>query len=84
MAINDIISEIDTNKLINDLQRLIKISSVSARKQNLEECANEIVKIMREIGIFEELIYLRQRSSWKSLGLVGALLAKILKFVNSL
>ena len=33
---------------------------------------------------FEELIYLRQRSSWKSLGLVGALLAKILKFVNSL
>ena len=60
MAINDIISEIDTNKLINDLQRLIKISSVSARKQNLEECANEIVKIMREIGIFAELIYLNK------------------------
>ncbi len=60
MAINDIISEIDINKLINDLQRLIKISSVSARKQNLEECANEIVKIMREIGIFAELIYLNK------------------------
>lgn len=60
MAINDIISEIDVNKLINDLQRLIKISSVSARKQNLEECANEIVKIMKEIGIFAELIYLNK------------------------
>jgi acetylornithine deacetylase/succinyl-diaminopimelate desuccinylase-like protein len=60
MAINDIISEIDINKLINDLQRLIKISSVSARKQNLEECANEIVKIMKEIGIFAELIYLNK------------------------
>lgn len=60
MAINDIISEIDTNKLINDLQRLIKIPSVSARKQNLEECANEIVRIMREIGIFAELIYLNK------------------------
>lgn len=60
MAINDIISEIDTNKLINDLQRLIKISSVSARKQNLEECANEIVRIMKEIGIFAELIYLNK------------------------
>ena len=60
MAISDIISEIDVNKLINDLQRLIKISSVSARKQNLEECANEIVKIMKEIGIFAELIYLNK------------------------
>ena len=60
MPINDIISEIDINKLINDLKRLIKISSVSARKQNLEECANEIVKIMREIGIFAELIYLNK------------------------
>ncbi len=60
MAINDIISEIDINKLIIDLQRLVKIPSVSARKQNLEECANEIVKIMREIGIFAELIYLNK------------------------
>ena len=60
MAINDIISEIDINKLINDLQRVIKISSVSARKQNLEECANETVKIMREIGIFAELLYLNK------------------------
>src|SRR5918993_1169002 len=60
MTINDIILEIDTRKLINDLQRLIKISSVSARKQNLEECASEIVKIMKEAGIFAELIYLNR------------------------
>ncbi len=58
MTINDIILEIDTSKIINDLQRLIKISSVSARKQNLEECASEIVKIMKETGIFAELIHL--------------------------
>lgn len=60
MTINDIILEIDTSKLINDLQRLIKISSVSARKQNLEECASETVKIMRETGIFAELLYLNK------------------------
>jgi SAM-dependent methyltransferase len=33
---------------------------------------------------FEDLIYLRQRNSWKNLGLLGALFAKILKFANSL
>jgi len=57
MTINDIILEIDTSKIINDLQRLIKISSVSARKQNLEECAKEIVVMMKRIGINAELIY---------------------------
>lgn len=58
MTIDDLRLKIDTNKLIKDLQRLIKIPSVSAKKQNLEECAKEIVKIMKEIGIFSELIYL--------------------------
>jgi acetylornithine deacetylase/succinyl-diaminopimelate desuccinylase-like protein len=57
MTINDFGLKIDTNKLIKDLQRLIKIPSVSAKKQNLEECAKEIVKIMKEVGIFSELIY---------------------------
>jgi acetylornithine deacetylase/succinyl-diaminopimelate desuccinylase-like protein len=36
---------------------LIRIPSVSAKKQNLEECAKEIIKIMKEIGITSELIY---------------------------
>ena len=57
MTINDLSLKINTNKLINDLQRLIRIPSVSAKKQNLEECAKEIVKIMKEIGISSELIY---------------------------
>ncbi|MGN6821566.1 MAG: M20/M25/M40 family metallo-hydrolase, partial [Candidatus Nitrosocosmicus sp.] len=55
---NDLnIKEIDIDKLIIDLQRLIRIPSVSAKKQNLEECAKEIVKMMKEIGISSELIY---------------------------
>jgi acetylornithine deacetylase/succinyl-diaminopimelate desuccinylase-like protein len=58
MTINDLnIIEIDIDKLIIDLQRLIRIPSVSAKKQNLEECAKEIVKMMKEIGISSELIY---------------------------
>jgi acetylornithine deacetylase/succinyl-diaminopimelate desuccinylase-like protein len=66
MTINDTILEIDNNKLISNLQRLIKISSVSARKQNLEECANEIVKIMKEIGISAELLYLNKNGKDKA------------------
>src|SRR5919112_2701132 len=66
MAINENISEIDINKLISYLQRLIKISSVSARKQNLDECANEIVKIMKEIGISAELLYLNKNEKHKA------------------
>ena len=57
MTINDFNLEIDTDKLIKDLRRLIKIPSVSAKSQKLEECAKEVVKIMKEIGIHSELIY---------------------------
>ena len=57
MTINDLSLKINTNKLINDLQELMSIQIVSAKKQNLEECAKEIVKIMKEIGISSELIY---------------------------
>ena len=53
----DPILNVDTNKLINDLRRLIRIPSVSARNQNLEECAKEVAQIMKEIGIDSELIY---------------------------
>lgn len=31
----------------------------------------------------EDIIYLRHRQSWKSIGLVGAVMAKVLHFVNS-
>ena len=57
MSSNKLTIDIDTHGLISDLQRLIKIPSVSARKQNLEECAKEIVAMMKRIGINAELIY---------------------------
>ncbi len=57
MSSNKLTIDIDTHGLISDLQKLIKIPSVSARKQNLEECAKEIVAMMKRIGINAELIY---------------------------
>lgn len=57
MSSNKLTIDIDTHGLISDLQKLIKIPSVSARKQNLEECAKEIVVMMKRIGIDAELIY---------------------------
>ena len=57
MSSNKLTIDIDTHGLISDLQKLIKIPSVSARKQNLEECAKEIVTMMKRIGINAELIY---------------------------
>ena len=58
MSSNNLTIDIDIDGLITDLQKLIKIPSVSARKQNLEECAKEIVEMMKGIGIKSELIYL--------------------------
>ena len=58
MSSNTLTIDIDTHGLISNLQKLIKIPSVSARKQNLEECAKEIVAMMKRIGIDGELIYL--------------------------
>ena len=58
MSSNNLTIDIDTQGLITDLQKLIKIPSVSARKQNLEECAKEIVEMMKGIGIEAELLYL--------------------------
>ena len=57
MSSNKLTIDIDTHGLISDLQKLIKIPSVSARKQDLEECAKEIVAMMKRIGITSELIY---------------------------
>ncbi|NOJ29368.1 MAG: acetylornithine deacetylase [Nitrososphaeraceae archaeon] len=44
--------------MIKDLQDLIKVPSVSARKQNLIECAKMVMKIMEKTGIKSELLYL--------------------------
>ena len=58
MIIEDKSSKIDIGGMMKDLQRLIKIPSVSAKNQYLEKCAEEIVKIMKESGISSELLYL--------------------------
>jgi acetylornithine deacetylase/succinyl-diaminopimelate desuccinylase-like protein len=58
MTTKDTILEIDTQKITDNLQRLIRIPSVSARNQGLEECAKEVASIMAEIGIASKLIYL--------------------------
>ena len=63
MTINELNLEIDTEKMIKDLQRLIRIPSVSAKRQKLEECAKEILKIMQEIGISSELIYFNKENN---------------------
>lgn len=57
MELSDLSVNIDTNGLVTDLQKLIRIPSVSARKQNLEQCAKEIVSLMKKIGISSEVIY---------------------------
>jgi acetylornithine deacetylase/succinyl-diaminopimelate desuccinylase-like protein len=67
MSSENLTMDIDTPGLIKDLQKLIKIPSVSARKQNLEECAKEIVQMMKEIGINSELIYLDNDDKKKSI-----------------
>lgn len=58
MTSNDIFLNGKINELASDLQKLIRIPSVSARNQNLEECAKEIAEMMKRIGISSELIYL--------------------------
>lgn len=58
MTSNDIFLNGEINELASDLQKLIRIPSVSARNQNLEECAKEIAEMMKRIGISSELIYL--------------------------
>lgn len=60
---NNLTPKIDTNQLVKDLQRLIRIPSVSARRQNLDECAKEIAEMMKEIGMDSELIYFENNNN---------------------
>jgi acetylornithine deacetylase/succinyl-diaminopimelate desuccinylase-like protein len=48
------------NRLISDLQTLIRQPSVSAKNEGLEECAKLVGKIMRNSGIRSEILYLRK------------------------
>lgn len=49
-------SEIST--MISDLKTLINIPSVSAKDQNLVECAEAVSALMNRVGIKSEIIYL--------------------------
>ena len=48
----------DVEYLVSTLQELIRIPSVSAKNQFLEECAKLVSKIMNDAGIKAELLYL--------------------------
>src|SRR6478736_3475237 len=48
----------DVGKLVSNLQELIRIPSISAKNQFLEECAKLVSKIMNDSGIKAELLYL--------------------------
>ena len=50
----------DVEYLVSNLQELIRIPSVSAKNQFLEECAKLVSKIMNDAGIWAELLYLEE------------------------
>ena len=50
----------DVEYLVSHLQELIRIPSVSAKNQFLEECAKLVSKIMNDAGIKAELLYLEE------------------------
>src|ERR671915_341238 len=58
MSIIDKHVDSNMSDLISDLQTLIKVPSVSAKKQGLVECAALVVNIMNNAGINAEVLYL--------------------------
>ena len=48
----------EINTMVSDLKTLINIPSVSAKNQNLVECAEAVFALMNRIGIKSEIIYL--------------------------
>ena len=48
----------EINTMISDLKTLINIASVSAKDQNLVECAEAVFALMNRVGIKSEIIYL--------------------------
>jgi len=58
MKLEEVYSYIDTNrqKSVNDLIRLVKQPSVSARSEGIVECAEILEKMMTEIGLSTRMI----------------------------
>ncbi|HEU4448231.1 MAG TPA: M20/M25/M40 family metallo-hydrolase [Nitrososphaeraceae archaeon] len=58
MSSIDNLVDSNMNGLISDLQTLVKVPSVSAKKQSLVECTVLLVDIMNKAGIKAEVLYL--------------------------
>ena len=58
--------ESETDNLVSQLQSLIKIPSVSAKNQSLQECAILVSTIMNNAGIKAELLHLGEEKGDKS------------------
>jgi len=60
---NQIEKHIDSQikNMLLDLQTLIRIPSVSAKNQNLVECATAVKKLMSNAGINSEILYLEDK-----------------------
>ena len=58
MSLIDNLVDSNMNGLISDLQTLVKVPSVSAKKQGLVECADLLADIMNKAGIKVEVLYL--------------------------
>jgi hypothetical protein len=56
--VEDNLVDSDMNGLISDLQTLVKVPSVSAKKQGLVECAGHLADIKNKAGIKAEVLYL--------------------------
>ncbi len=60
MAAIDKMVESELDNLISQLQSLIRIPSVSAKNQSLDECAILVSTILNSAGIKSELLYLKE------------------------
>ena len=53
----------DTDKMISNLQQLIRQPSVSAKGRGLEKCANMVCDMLNDAGLDSEMLYLKKKSA---------------------
>jgi len=58
MSLEKVFQYIDTNSsaFVNDLVRLVRQPSVSARKEGTQECAKSVAKMMKEVGVSTKIL----------------------------
>ena len=54
----DALIDSETQRLVSDLQTLIRQPSVSAKKEGLVECAGLVAQVMKKAGISSEVLFL--------------------------